>query len=153
MPETQSAAGETGSARAKVCKAWYAAFRYRRLDALMELFDDNPRVSIGAGGTRKAVPYAGTFEGRDNVRWYYHSRFEQQSDADKAATEPLDPEREMRPFCMIEKLPCECSNWVVYCAQMEDHAGISNYKGPYLHVFGFRGDGLKIASLDMFFSP
>ena len=153
MSGTQSAAGENESPRIQVCKEWYAAFRHRRLDALMELFNEHPRVSIGAGGSGKAAPYAGTFEGRENVRWYYQKRFEQQSDADRAATEPLNPERDMRPLCMIEKLPFECCDWVVFCAQMEDHKGISNYKGAYLHVFGFRGTELKIASLDMYFSP
>ena len=152
MSEAESAAGKPESPRVQTCKQWYAAFNSRRLDALMALFDEHPRVSIGAGGSGTVVPYAGTFEGRENVRWYYQMRFEQKSDDDKDVTGPLDPERKMRPFCMIEKAPLECENWVIICARMRDHKGISGYDGPYVHVFGFRGTGLQIASLDMFFA-
>ena len=118
----------------------------------MELFDEQARVTIGAGGSGDMVPYSGTFVGWENVRWYYQMRFGQKSEDDNDTTEPLNPQRRMRPFCMMQTAPMEYENWVILFANMQDHKGISSYKGPYVHVFCFRGGGLKIASLDMYFA-
>jgi hypothetical protein len=141
---------ETESERVSVCSEWYKAFGSRQLDKLMSLFTRRPVVVVGAGNSRHLVPYAGTYEGEHNVRWYYKARFEEKTEVEKKQTEPLDPNRTVRPFCGDIVRPCEIGPWVIYSGNIKDHADLSPYEGQYLHVFRFAPNEPKIASLEMF---
>jgi hypothetical protein len=72
---------------------------------------------------------------------------------DDQADQPLDPHRPARPYCGIVRPPCEFGPWVVFQGTIKDEPDISPYEGPFLHVFRFANDELKIASLEMFLAP
>lgn len=143
----------TESNNVAVCRAWYAAFHRRRLDQVMELFIAHPRVVIGAGGSVHCAPYAGTYDGPEEVRGYYERRFGHMTKAEQAATDPVDPNRPMRTRCGLVKDPCEFGPWVIFSGDIKDEPEESPYEGPFLHVFRFAPNETKIACLEMFLVP
>ncbi len=150
---TSNATGVKVSERTDVCKQWYSAFDERNLDALMALFNSDPVVVVGAGGSERAVPYGGVFKGEREVRRYYARRFAYESEAANDPAAPIDPKRRIRPFCGMAPGPLELGPWVIFSGDIRDHADVSKYDGPFLHVFRFDPSYLKIASLDMFLTP
>ena len=102
----------------EVCKAWYKAFDDRDLDELMKIFSEDPTVTVGAGGSRCLVPYAGTYEGEENVRWYYRARFQQASQAGQSQQNSQAGQGNaritIRPFCGYVFKPAQFGPWVIF---------------------------------------
>jgi hypothetical protein len=138
--------------RVAVCEKWYKAFEQRQLSALMALFGSNPVVVVGAGGSGRAVSYSGTFTGRKQVREYYKMRFEYGDGTDSDPQKPKDTRRPIRPYCGVVRPPIEIDPWVMFSGIIRDHPNVSEYDGPFLHVFRFEAQEL-IASLEMFLVP
>lgn len=141
------------SERTDLCRRWYKCFDGRQLEALMALFGADPMVVVGAGASHRVVPYAGVYRGEREVRNYYTSRFEQEENNGKGSEKSIPSGRPIRPFCGMVLEPLEFGPWVVFRGDIEDHPNVSKYKGPFLHVFRFEEDQLKIASLEMFLAP